>query len=286
MSSSNQKSRQPSHRRTSSSKSARSSASSTSFLFTVNELVTNDDPEVPGSVQQNLDDYGRWRPPQVVQGFHPQIPGHVYRWRNGDISLANSYQWVTYSAGDPPYANGGIFRAQGQQPEYYRAVTMFYCNQFDHFFATPGDATVRDRESSTENDWHPIVFDNTQQNISYVDLGGGDDHLSVRRANWIDEVVPKAYRCVEDNAPEGGGLAGRLPLLVALVAFSCRGANALRQVLIEDRAWRQYRWHRHRRPTGRQHKRGMVVTVFLDPDNEASTRQTLYELEYGEPLIQ
>ncbi len=62
--------------------------------------------------------------------------------------------------------------------------------------------------------------------------------------------------------PQAGGLAGNLPILIALVAFSCDGrAAALGHVLLRCRAWRDMEWHSHECPHGRMFESFMAILV-------------------------
>lgn len=78
----------------------------TSFLFLVNELPTND------AVEKQYFQ-GHWLPPIQARGFLPQQAGYVYRWKNGAISYAAGYQWVSKPVGNPLYANGTIISPTG-----------------------------------------------------------------------------------------------------------------------------------------------------------------------------
>ncbi|TVY34525.1 hypothetical protein LOCC1_G007808, partial [Lachnellula occidentalis] len=253
-----------------------------SFLFIVNELPTNDDPEFPGSVEARLVN-GRWLPPEVMAGYSPQTPGHVYRWFNGVVSLAEGYQWVARPIGNPVPAQGTIF-ANGTQgpvwPTYYSAATVFFCNPFDQFFTARGDASTRDM-SSPEDWWQPLGFRH-DNSISRADHAGDYEHLAVRSASWINQLVPSAYRRQSNHGSNQGGLGGLLPIVIALIAFSCTDHDELYRVLIHDRAWAGNVWTPHERNTGRISRRGLVCTVFLDPENtQGSTNETVEAVEEG-----
>jgi len=179
----------------------------------------------------------------------------------------------------------------------YRAATVFYCNKFFRFFTARGDATTRDiRFADPEDDWHPLRFRH-ENNISYADHTG-ENSVTVQSASWIDQLVPKAYRN-SSNPSSGGGLSGLLPIVIALVAFSCQDRDKLFQALCYNKAWSGHRWISHSQPTGRKlippppfpdnlltmsgiERRGMVVSVFCDPENPAgSTFQNIANVEEG-----
>jgi hypothetical protein len=74
----------------------------------------------------------------------------------------------------------------------------------------------------------------------------------VREASWIEQLLPNTYRRHTKEGPANGGLAGLLPIVIALIAFSCRNRYNLYRVLIDDRSWRGHRWVPHQRETGRK----------------------------------
>jgi hypothetical protein len=221
-----------------------------SFLFIVNELPTNDNPDIAGGIQPRITAHGRYQPPVVTQGFLAQVPGHVYRWSNGTVSLADGYIWWQQNA----YTEGRIYinsSAGAVYPDHYRTATVFYCNHFDKFFTARGDASTRD-SLEPEDLWHPLSFFHGNNNVSYVDHAGDQQYLAVRHADWIEQLLPRTYRRHSSKGPANGGLAGLLPIIIALVAFSCRGRDELHRVLINDQAWRGHRWYPHQRDSGRE----------------------------------
>jgi len=275
-----------------------------SFLFIVNELPTNDDPEVMDSVPPrhiNL----RWHPPVVARGFLPPVPGDIYRWDNGTISIAEDYYWYAQETGEPVYASGRIvpYDTNTREPEYYRAATVFYCNRFDKFFTAQGDVRTRDIYRCAPDDgWLPLIFTHNN-NITYVEHMGDQDHTAVREASWIGSLLPTTYRRGRNQTgPAHGSLSGTISIIVALVAFSC-STQDLRYVLLNHQAWRGYRWVPHNMQSGSESSlsisgkvlelnidtgepgRGLTATVFTDPRNpEGSTLEAIQNLEQGIPI--
>jgi hypothetical protein len=177
----------------------------------------------------------------------------VYRWFDGRVSRADEYYWDIGQVGNPVDADGSIRRIDF--PLYpvtcFRAATVFYCNRFDHFFTARGDATVRNIEDcGPEDGWHPLTFYHDGR-ISRADHAGDHQHTKVRSADWINQLLPNNYRALSSNTTSGG-LAGLLPLVISLVAFSCSNPGELDEILIRDRAWRDHRWHGHNKETGRK----------------------------------
>ena len=250
---------------------------SRSFLFIVNELPTNDDPDVAGSVPPRIWDQ-RYYPPEVAQGFLPQIPGHVYRWKDGVVTFAPGYVWFAQQVGNPPYAQGTIYANSidgGIWPSYYRAATVFFCNHFAKFYTTRGDASTRDisaPETGPEDMWQPLLFLH-ENNVSFVQHTGEEEFLAVRHASWIEQLFSNTYRRHSRGGPVEGGLAGLLPIVIALIAFSCLDRDELYHALITDRAWRGHRWVPHRRETGREFCSNTVqdqLPLLTDPRYRAS----------------
>jgi hypothetical protein len=170
--------------------------------------------------------------------------------------LAEGYEWTARPIMTPPYANGTIFgtdpKGQATWPTYFRAATVFYCNHFDQFRTARGDAGTREIAASVDAEdwWHPLTFFH-DHDISYVDHAGDQEYLAVRNATWIEQLVPRQYRRPHHEGPANGGLAGLLPILIALVAFSCTDVHELHRILIRERAWSGHRWRPHQRESGR-----------------------------------
>jgi len=246
----------------------------TSFLFIVNELCTNDDPET-GNVFPNQVDQ-RWRPPVVAEGFYQPEAGDVYRWHNGTVSLAPEFVWT------PEHKTIWGYDAYESvvYPDVYREATVFFCNRFDKFFTARGDATAYNiNEMGPEDDWHPLAFRHYQGN-ALADHVGEEQYVTARKASWISQVIPSSYRAEYETA-SGGGLSGLLPIVISLIAFSTTANRGnLRDILLTQRAWRNRQWKGHSRDHGRREKRGMVVRVYYDPTNpHGSTQDSLLNLE-------
>ncbi|KAF4631000.1 hypothetical protein G7Y89_g7137 [Cudoniella acicularis] len=269
------------------SKLSPSAISLVSFLFIVNEMPTNDNLEMPGGIPPRYID-NRWRPPGIAEGFLAQVPGHVYRWRNGVVSLADNYQWTAQQIGTPVYTNGTVYGLDGKEviwPEYYRAATVFYCNCFDEFLTAKGDAGTRDIWTCTDPEdwWHQLSFFH-RANVSYVDHFGDEESLAMRQASWIGQLLTHVYRRDLSAGPELDGLAGLLSIIINLIAFSCQNSNELYNVLINDRSWRLQNWFPHKRPN--ISGRGVVTTVFTDPENpQGSTFPILRDFEEGNAIF-
>lgn len=193
----------------------------------MNGLTLNED-YTEGGVIPRVDESGRWLPPIYRAGFGVQNRGTIYRWNGGEISTA------------------GIPNANSLQP--YKATTMFWCNPFYQFLAATGDASTRDIASTeSEDKWHAINFHH-EETLSRIDYAG-DQYLAGNRAGFISQLGLTSYENQHDDAPVAGGLAGDLAMLIGLVAFSCK-RRELSQILINDRAWRNYQWIGHRRSSG------------------------------------
>ncbi|KAH7323996.1 hypothetical protein BKA65DRAFT_481778 [Rhexocercosporidium sp. MPI-PUGE-AT-0058] len=241
----------------------------TSFLFVVNGVTLNEDTQ-DGGIPPRTDHFGRWLPPAFAAGFGAQTPGTVFRWSNGDISTAAGYAW------DEGYGR----TPNGDTLEIYKATTMFWCNPFYHFMVASGDATTRNLDSSVPEDtWYAINFHH-DEDLSRVDYVANQDLVGNGR-DFIADLGLNVYRNTDQDAPRSGGLAGNLAILIGLVAFSCKRRD-LNEVLVRDRAWRGYRWHGHNHSNGRTDTRGMVVSVYRDPDNpDGSTEEALDRLEWN-----
>ena len=166
----------------------------------------------------------------------------MFRWKGGEVIEAPGYIWTAQPIGNPPYANGAIYvntETGVIWPQYYRAATVFYTNHFSKFLTVRGDANMGNMSMS---DWEPdhwqrLAFDHGHNNLSLVQHAAEHDFLAVREASWIEQLLPRTYRRKDySGRASGRRSAGLLPIIIALVAFSCTGRRELRRILIEDRA--------------------------------------------------
>ncbi|KAE8449603.1 hypothetical protein EG329_007933 [Mollisiaceae sp. DMI_Dod_QoI] len=223
-----------------------------SFLFIVNGLTLNDDPDTNGGVLPRHDEHGAWLPPIYGAGFGELKPGTVFRWENGVISTADDFRW----------SDGCVYASWSNIPlGLYKAVTMFYCDPFHQFLVADGDASTRDIASADfpGDRWYTINFHH-QENLSRVDFAGDERYLAGVGGNCINQLGLGSYQNPEpDSVPLSGGLAGHLTILIGLIAFSCKRQN-LDRILIEDQAWLNYQWNSHSRNHGR-----MYLYLYVGP---------------------
>ncbi|KAL8950383.1 MAG: hypothetical protein Q9222_003581 [Ikaeria aurantiellina] len=191
------------------------------------------------------------------------------------------------------------YKASTKPPKWAKFETATIFTQFDdthHLLAVLFDA---EQEHVVEHPggWKVLSFDHIPQDIqrtySSVDILGDKKQLAARgSADWVPQLVPEIYNYDATQNPirtASAGLIGKLPILFALPAFSAR-PERLSQVLTG-----------HMRPNsipmavssgsliqniadGREDipERGMVVTVYLDPENkEGSTKDLLNLLQKG-----
>lgn len=166
------------------------------------------------------------------------------------------------SSADHPYKSDSYSEVQ---PVYYNSATAFFCSRLLCYRIAQGDASTRNisdlEQWGPEWAWFPLRFWwGPEDNIAHVDYVG-EDTVTVKRASWIKQLIPGRYRAAEQPA-WGGGLGGLLPLVVALVAFSCPKTE-LDHVLRVSRSWQVYRWVPHRKDTGRKSARRRFPRTLL-----------------------
>ncbi len=110
-----------------------------SFLFTVDELRANDDP-TQGGVAPRYNNNGRWIPPVEINGFLPPTRGPLYRWKNGNITVAS----------DCLFWEGQWWSEHRDPLTAYKTKTMFWCNPFEQFYMANGSANTRNMLLSDE----------------------------------------------------------------------------------------------------------------------------------------
>ncbi|KAL9023975.1 MAG: hypothetical protein Q9180_008035, partial [Flavoplaca navasiana] len=211
-----------------------------------------------------------WAPPNHKNAYlRDKTSAQLYRWIGGrmtNITAGNLNR--KYST----YAVATIFT---QWPDT------------THLLAVTFDAEKKD-VAEEYGGWKVLSFDyvtrpGTQSIYSSVSVAGDKQQLAAPGSTtWVDQLLPAVYNYdprPNRPAPVSAGLIGHLALLFALPAFSAQHSS-LSQVLMS--CMRPNRWHKHQLPHGHEKERGMVVTVFLDPDNKnGSTKSLLDRLQNG-----
>ncbi|KAL8966994.1 MAG: hypothetical protein Q9183_003118 [Haloplaca sp. 2 TL-2023] len=152
----------------------------------------------------------------------------------------------------------------------------------DHFLAVPFDAETR-HVAEVYGGWKTLSFNHiyspgTNTTCSAIDLAGESQRLAAPGSNaWLPQLVPRIYNFdanfAASQAPSGG-LTGSLPILFALPAFSAQ-PDWLVQVLTGH--LRPNQWIPHNHPHGCNGERGMVVTVYLDPNNKQGSNKPMLD---------
>lgn len=193
-----------------------------------------------GGEAPRFNENGHWQPPLRSNGFSDPIHSRIYRWADGArISAAGECSWF----------EGRWYSQYGAELTEFRASTICYCNEFTRFMIATGDASFRHMDESDEphNRWWPLTFRH-EDTLSRVEEAGDHRRLAGTGA-WVDALDLRAYRNRHSAGP--GGLAGKLPIVIGLVALSCV-IEDLDNVLLNDRAWRHRRWMGHNRGHGRK----------------------------------
>jgi len=221
-----------------------------SFLFCVNQLVINDEP-TSGGAPPRVNANGRWLPPLESRGYYPPRPGVVFRWSEGDITVADGFQWY----------NGGCWSPNGYATPY-RATSIFYCNRFTQMLTANGDASLRNFETSNhpDNRWWPLTFLHDRA-LSRVTESGDEQDLAGTGGAWINQLGLWSNRNEDRRAPVSTGLAGNLATIIGLIALSCQEGKL--QTILQAGAWDHTRWRGHKLPHGREFRSiGLSINII------------------------
>lgn len=201
------------------------SAQPVSFLFAVKDLEINDDTQ-QGGIEPRAD-YDHWMPPIYTAGYIYSPQASLYRWRNGEITAADTDYESTFPSLTP-----------------YRTATVFYCDQWLHFQVAVIDPSRHNMATAEDHlhRWYRLTFHH-DAGISRVDIAGPEVTLSGTAAHWASPLGLDPY-CPNSDTVASRGLAGDISILIALIAFSC-SSDDLQQVLLNDEAWHHNNWRGH-----------------------------------------
>ncbi|KAK4174100.1 hypothetical protein QBC36DRAFT_348199 [Triangularia setosa] len=257
----------------------------TSFLFVVNELNPNYEPQVGSDLQGGEMLRDQWfnpMPPEHANEYLDEWPGLVFRYRQeqhgGVVTLENEYQWYRPGRGH----EGHIVRVDAAgtitgRPMVYSQASIFSCGSHLPVIVGPGDASLGNSrilrqalDSDTVFYWSllPICRWNDISNVSYVTTEGrGGPSVVGKNPSWIPSLVPQIYSNPNANLVSGG-LSGDLSVLIGLMAFHSRKGRA--SEVFSSQKWHHNRWvgsqhaPTHVPRTQEDNPRGFYVQVCLD----------------------
>ncbi|MCJ1241831.1 hypothetical protein MMC14_009837 [Varicellaria rhodocarpa] len=214
-----------------------------------------------------------WNPPRR-RHLHRRQQGTLFRWVDGAVAPIQHYEPACNMVLNP-YSCASVY-------------TLFPENEHQ-FLAVNVDVTRTVFENWVLVGFHHLSFGgNGTMRYSQLDFAGEFDHLAAPDRspdNWVSDLFPDHFRYrpqnSQDPVPTSAGIIGRLPLLLALAAFSAV-QERLQDVLSHSlqNVLGQRRWIPHGLENGLIQHRGMVVSIYLDPAG-TSDRNVLDDLENG-----
>ncbi|KAI9149569.1 LOW QUALITY PROTEIN: hypothetical protein HJFPF1_11623 [Paramyrothecium foliicola] len=280
--------------------------SSLSFLFVVNELIVDYD---YSDGVASRDDWLNAVPPSTYLGYNFEIQSRVMRYRDGNVAEAHGYQFGRgETALGMPKAPGVVwaFLSDGSiiQAEHYSSYTVFSCNPLLPVIVAEGDA-------STYSDiiYHPLQFfhpiDASLKGVSQVawedspmsEGGAPVKYVAGQNPTWMPGLVPESYRNpYRHSPPPSVGLAGELPVVIGLMAFSeaydrqtnsnCVDEIFLGQDITGGGGIEDGRTVIVPPDTAQEDPRGFMVAVYLDPENpEGSTAGAIRAFEWEDVIV-
>ncbi|KAL6834931.1 hypothetical protein V8C40DRAFT_97811 [Trichoderma camerunense] len=284
-----------------------------SFLFVINELkVTKDDTYNEGDVWFN-------RVPRTnSSGYEGETHGRVLRYQNGRVTAAPGYEWYRADFNETAWPPGYVLMYNPDEspmyneygtPAYatvYKQLSVFSCGPFLPIVVINGDPLTADPLSNDSPSRMPLMFHHPplQKGISHavhpeghMEPGPGPcKYVAGANPSWMPSLVPTIYSHPSNPGPSNG-LAGELPIILGLMAFSESKdvEGALDRTFLGDGVhrgrWRDGQWHRTEAPRGYVRSadddpRGFLITVLFDPENpDHSNTFSLNTMEREEVIV-
>ncbi|KAK4185903.1 hypothetical protein QBC35DRAFT_516632 [Podospora australis] len=283
-----------------------------SFLFVVNEFSVNYEPPVQG-MPALTDQWANPMPPTDAGAYGDEQVGHVFRYRSGVITPAVGYQWYRPALND----EGCIVRVDQAgnitgYPVFHNAQSIFTCSSHLPVIVGEGDASLGQSfmrrlcrcDAISENTpgfaWCILHFTENEllPGVSLVTANGhGRPNVVGSAPSWVPFLVPGVYQNTRATT-ESAGLAGRVAILIGLMALHSRPGRA--SDVFNNGKWQGHEWRDpgpFRAPRPDENPRGLLVYVCYDnlingqddsEENNISTeacRQMMETLEWCSVLV-
>ena len=246
------------------------------------------DPDYQMQKPRHSPDEHDWLPPNKKDAYKTVGEGTFFKWIGGRVVPPGSMEYTKLS-------------------ESSAAIVFTQHPSTANLLAVPFDA--RKESVNKYHGWQAIGFDHiqvgkTKNYFSSIAFCRSESRLCAPApSHWIPELLDLFY----NHAPIDRfqvGMIGDLPLLFALAAFSTPSTTPMGPIL--QRCLQPGDWQPHRNSVDIRHRRksdtclrlllcfltapdvrfrGMVVTIYLDPENPAhgskKALQTLQDGKYG-----
>ncbi|KKO99843.1 hypothetical protein THAR02_08065 [Trichoderma harzianum] len=243
-----------------------------SFLFVINELKVIK----TGNCNDGDDWYNRI-PPNNSEGCGGETPGKVMRYHNGRVTEAFGYGWCRGDFNESAWPPGGVLMCsldglpmytEDGTPQYvtvYKQLSVFSCGPFLPIVVVNGDPLSVDPSTTDSLSRTPLLFHHPRdkEGISHavhpdsnMQTGLGErKYVAGANPSWMPSLVPAIYSNPYNPGPSTG-LAGELPIILGLMAFSESKdvEGGLDRTFLGDGVhrgkWRDRQWHRAEAPRG------------------------------------
>ncbi|KAK8041069.1 hypothetical protein PG994_014076 [Apiospora phragmitis] len=235
--------------------------------------------------------------PKTYNEFGQNIPGKIFRYNNGDISiatgLAGSLGRSAYDTDDDnpwrpstiDYYTDRRVNDDGQVVrltertwvplQCYSTITMYNCGPFAPCLFKPGDASDGgDPLTSEYGTFHMMHFATNNSGVSRVSTNGGTRKVAGNNSTWVGSLVPENYND-RRTSQVSTGLGGEFCLLIGLMALAQDRGKC-------DKAFTDPKWDRKRHPASEgisslsgpyetDEPRGVVVEIAHEiPDGDGN----------------
>lgn len=204
-------------------------------------------------------------PPMTRHGYRDIVPGTVFRYTNGVVTIAENYFWQRLAEDmDGRPREGGIYRyhAYGDGPDYtvtraldYKVQSIFACSESPclPIIVAGGDILLYDsymrpvsgQGTATMNNsdccWDLLHFEHRSGVSLATGFPFGRPYVAGSDPSWIPSLVPKVFENPKEPQTESRGLAGDISIVIGLMAFHGPPENPSQ--VFARHWWQHNSWH-------------------------------------------